>query len=61
MGIPPLGYDPSPFFALLANIAKQASVKNISMGMSSDYELAIYMGATHIRVGTDIFGKRNIV
>jgi len=61
MGIPPMGYDPSPFFALLLNIAKQVSVKKISMGMSSDYELAIYMGATHIRVGTDIFGKRNIV
>ena len=61
MGIPPVGYDPSPFFALLLNIAKQVSVKKISMGMSSDYELAIYMGATHIRVGTDIFGKRNIV
>ena len=61
MGIPPVGYDPSPFFALLLNISKQVSVKKISMGMSSDYELAIYMGATHIRVGTDIFGKRNIV
>ncbi len=61
MGIPPVGYDPSPFFALLLNIAKQVSVKKISMGMSSDYEIAIYMGATHIRVGTDIFGKRNFV
>jgi pyridoxal phosphate enzyme (YggS family) len=61
MGIPPVGCDPSPFFALLLNIAKQVCVKKISMGMSSDYELAIYMGATHIRVGTDIFGVRNIV
>ena len=59
MGIPPLGIDPSPYFALLRNIAKRASVKTISMGMSNDFELAIYLGATHVRIGSDIFGERN--
>ena len=58
MGIPPVGYDPSPFFALLLKIAKQVSVKKISMGMSSDYEKAVYNGSTYLRLGEAIFGKR---
>jgi len=58
MGIAPLREPPAPYFALLKNIANEAGVKNISMGMSGDFKDAIYMGATIIRVGTMIFGNR---
>ena len=58
MGIPPLNEDPAPYFALLTKIAKESRLNNISMGMSSDFEKAIYLGATSIRVGTKIFGER---
>ena len=58
MCIPPADDAPAPHFALLAKLAREASVKDLSMGMSGDYETAIAMGATHIRVGTAIFGAR---
>jgi len=58
MGIAPLGEPPAPYFALLKNIANEAGVKNISMGMSGDFKEAIYMGATLIRVGSMVFGNR---
>lgn len=58
MCIPPTGELASPYFALLAKIAKENNLEKLSMGMSSDFEEAIAMGATHIRVGTAIFGKR---
>ena len=58
MCIPPSGGDPSLHFALLRKLAKQIGLKRLSMGMSSDYALAAAMGATDIRVGTAIFGKR---
>jgi len=58
MGIPPQGEEPAPYFALLSNIAKESKIVNISMGMSKDFEAAIYLGATSIRIGTRIFGER---
>ena len=58
MCIPPFDDDPSPHFALLAEMAERFGLPQISMGMSADYELAIRLGATHVRVGTAIFGTR---
>ena len=58
MCIPPAGEAPGPYFASLAILAKEAGVENISMGMSADFETAILMGATHVRVGSAIFGSR---
>ncbi len=60
MCIPPVGDDPSLHFALLKKLAKRHALTNLSMGMSNDYALAASMGATHIRVGTAIFGERTI-
>ena len=58
MCIPPKDEDPALHFAFLAEIAKRNRLKKLSMGMSADFEKAIYLGATHIRVGTAIFGPR---
>ena len=58
MCIPPSNEAASPYFALLQKLAKENNLKNISMGMSADFEDAIALGATHIRVGTAIFGER---
>jgi hypothetical protein len=58
MCIPPAEEHPAPHFALLGEIAKRHGLAQLSMGMSGDYELAIQMGATHVRVGTAIFGVR---
>jgi pyridoxal phosphate enzyme (YggS family) len=58
MCIPPLDEEPAPHFALLAQMARQHELKAISMGMSGDFEIAIRFGATHVRVGTAIFGER---
>lgn len=58
MCIPPLDEPPSLHFALLAEIARRNGLSHLSMGMSGDYELAIRFGATHVRVGTAIFGPR---
>jgi len=55
MGIPPLGVEPSPYFALLAKLAKRHGVTGISMGMSADYQAAVMLGATAVRVGTALF------
>ena len=59
MCIPPSNEAPSPYFALLAKMAKEHGLKKLSMGMSADFEDAIALGATHIRLGTAIFGKRD--
>ena len=59
MVIPPINEEPSLHFALLRKIAHRNGLKGLSMGMSSDFEIAIAMGATHIRVGSAIFGERN--
>jgi len=58
MCIPPVEQHPGPHFALLREIARRHDLAKLSMGMSSDYEIAIQFGATHIRVGTAIFGDR---
>lgn len=58
MCIPPAGEAPGPHFALLAKLAREAGVADLSMGMSSDFEIAIGLGATHVRVGSAIFGTR---
>ena len=58
MCIPPQGHDPGPYFNLLATIGKRNSLKNLSMGMSEDFSVAISCGATEIRVGAGIFGAR---
>jgi len=58
MCIPPLDEAPAPHFALTAQIAQRNGLKLLSMGMSADFETAIAFGATHVRVGTAIFGAR---
>lgn len=58
MCIPPADAAPEPFFALLREIARRNGLPGLSMGMSADYEAAIRFGATHVRVGTAIFGAR---
>lgn len=58
MCIPPAGLPPGPHFALLAELAKQAGLKELSMGMSGDFETAVRLGATSVRVGSAIFGER---
>jgi hypothetical protein len=58
MCIPPVNDAPAPHFALTAKIAARNGLKNLSMGMSADFAVAIQMGATHVRVGSAIFGAR---
>jgi len=58
MCIPPADEPPAPHFALLADIAGRNRLAQLSMGMSADFETAIELGATHVRVGTAIFGAR---
>jgi pyridoxal phosphate enzyme (YggS family) len=58
MCIPPVEENPGPHFALLGKLAQEAGVAKLSMGMSSDYELAVVFGATSVRVGSAIFGAR---
>lgn len=59
MCIPPVDEEPSLHFALLAKIAERNGLKGLSMGMSSDFEKAIAQGATHVRIGSAIFGERD--
>ncbi len=58
MCIPPVDEEPSLHFALLAKIAERNGLSGLSMGMSADFETAIALGATHVRVGSAIFGAR---
>ena len=58
MCIPPVDEEPSPHFALLKTIADRNRLSNCSMGMSADYKVAVQFGATHVRVGSAIFGPR---
>ena len=58
MCIPPQGDAPAVHFAFLAKLARENNLAGLSMGMSADYEAAINLGATHIRVGSAIFGHR---
>jgi PLP dependent protein len=58
MCIPPADVEPAPYFALLTKLARRHGLTGLSMGMSSDYETAVATGATHVRVGTALFGER---
>ena len=58
MCIPPADEPPALHFALLKNLAEENHLKNLSMGMSGDYKKALALGATHIRLGTSVFGTR---
>ncbi len=59
MCLPPVDEEPAPHFALLAKIAQRNSLPKLSMGMSGDYETAVQLGATHVRVGSALFGARD--
>jgi uncharacterized pyridoxal phosphate-containing UPF0001 family protein len=59
MCLPPLEDDPVPHFEMLGGLAGELGLKSLSMGMSADFEAAIERGATHIRVGSAIFGERS--
>lgn len=58
MCVPPLEVQPAPYFALLAKLARDHGLAGLSMGMSSDFATAVTIGATHVRVGTALFGAR---
>ena len=58
MTVPPVGLEPAPWFALLAKIADDHGLAGLSMGMSGDYPTAVRIGATHVRVGSALFGAR---
>lgn len=58
MCVPPSEIEPAPFFAFLDKLARDNALANLSMGMSGDFETAIQLGATHVRVGTALFGAR---
>lgn len=58
MCVPPAGIEPAPYFALLAKLADDHELEGRSMGMSGDFATAIMLGATHVRVGTALFGTR---
>jgi pyridoxal phosphate enzyme (YggS family) len=58
MCIPPLDADPAPHFTMLRELAQRHGLASLSMGMSGDFETAIREGATHVRIGTAIFGAR---
>jgi pyridoxal phosphate enzyme (YggS family) len=58
MCLPPADVEAAPWFALLAKLARRHDVAGLSMGMSADYETAVMIGATHVRVGTALFGER---
>ncbi|MCJ2187056.1 YggS family pyridoxal phosphate-dependent enzyme [Novosphingobium beihaiensis] len=59
MCVPPAGIEAAPFFALLAKIAAENGLDRLSMGMSGDFETAVMLGATHVRVGSALFGARD--
>ena len=59
MAIPPENVNPAPYFALLAKLARDYDLDGLSMGMSGDFGTAVKLGATHVRVGTALFGPRN--
>ena len=58
MAVPPAGVEAAPYFALLAKLSRDHSLVRISMGMSGDFETAIMLGATHVRIGSALFGGR---
>jgi pyridoxal phosphate enzyme (YggS family) len=58
MALPPASIEPAPYFALLAKLARDHGLAGLSMGMSGDFETAVTLGATHVRVGSALFGAR---
>jgi len=60
MAVPPAGHDPAPYFALLAKLAARHELAGLSMGMSGDYDVAARLGATCVRVGSALFGNRQL-
>lgn len=58
MGVPPAGVEAAPYFALLARMARDHGLEGLSMGMSDDLDSAVMLGATHVRVGSALFGER---
>ena len=58
MAVPPAEIEPAPFFALLAKLAREHGLDQLSMGMSGDFETAVWLGATHVRIGSALFGER---
>tara|TARA_B110001454_G_scaffold170094_1_gene160540 strand:- start:5018 stop:5698 length:681 start_codon:yes stop_codon:yes gene_type:complete len=58
MCVPPAEVESAPYFALLAKMAREAGLGGLSMGMSGDYETAVMLGATHVRIGSALFGAR---
>jgi pyridoxal phosphate enzyme (YggS family) len=58
MCIPPADVEPAPYFALLAKLARRHGLAGLSMGMSGDFETAVTIGASHVRIGTALFGAR---
>jgi len=60
MAVPPADVEAAPYFALLAKLAAESGLSALSMGMSADYETAVMLGATHVRVGTALFGMRHV-
>ena len=58
MAVPPAGVEAAPYFLLLARLARDSGVEGLSMGMSEDFETAVMLGATHVRVGSALFGAR---
>lgn len=58
MCVPPANLEPAPYFALLAKMARERGLTGLSMGMSGDFETAIMLGATHVRIGSALFGAR---
>ncbi len=59
MAVPPADIEPAPFFALLAKLVREHSLAGLSMGMSGDFETAVELGATAVRVGSALFGARD--
>lgn len=58
MAVPPADLEPAPYFALLAKLAREAGLPQLSIGMSGDFETAAMLGATHVRIGSALFGER---
>jgi len=60
MCLPPADIEPAPYFALLAKLARESGLTGLSMGMSDDFETAVTIGATHVRIGSALFGARGV-
>ena len=60
MCLPPIDSEPNKYFEILKKISEKLSLKHLSMGMSADYESAIHHGSTYLRLGSIIFGQRNL-